>query len=154
MDIIDELQGIISRLDEKGIEYALCGGLAMAIYAMPRATLDIDIMVEPKSIDELSKTVQDLGYTKSTPRLSFHNGKVIIYRFWKAAPGSGETLILDVLPVTKAIKSAWDGRRIVEWENGVISILSPKGLILMKSLRGSGQDKDDIEYLGSILDED
>ena len=42
MQILDELSKVARRLDADGIEYALCGGLAMAVYAMPRATLDID----------------------------------------------------------------------------------------------------------------
>jgi hypothetical protein len=36
MDILDELKTLINRLKEENIEYALCGGMAMAIYALPR----------------------------------------------------------------------------------------------------------------------
>ena len=46
MDILDELKTLTKTLKEENIEYALCGGLALAIYAFPRATLDIDIMIE------------------------------------------------------------------------------------------------------------
>jgi hypothetical protein len=42
----------------------------------------------------------------------------------------------------------------VEWEGGTLSVVSPEGVIILKSLRGSGQDQDDIEYLRSITDED
>ncbi|MEW6185455.1 MAG: hypothetical protein AB1585_06925 [Thermodesulfobacteriota bacterium] len=34
MDILDELKKLIGRLDEEKIEYALCGGLALAVYAL------------------------------------------------------------------------------------------------------------------------
>ena len=44
MNLLDALKKIIIALNEHRIEYALCGGLAMAVYALPRATLDIDIM--------------------------------------------------------------------------------------------------------------
>lgn len=83
MDLFDELKKLIARLTEEKIEYALCGGLAMAVYALPRATLDK-----------------------------------------------------------------------VEWESGALSVVSPEGLILLKSFRMSGQDQDDIRYLRSITDED
>jgi len=33
-------------------------------------------------------------------------------------------------------------------------VVSPQGLILLKSLRSSGQDQDDIEYLRSLENED
>jgi len=46
MDLLEELKKITQNLDQAGIDYALCGGLAIAIYARPRATLDIDIMVQ------------------------------------------------------------------------------------------------------------
>jgi hypothetical protein len=49
---------------------------------------------------------------------------------------------------------AWSSKRHVSWGDTVISVVSPKGLILPKSLRGSGLDMDDIAYLGSINDED
>jgi hypothetical protein len=36
--------------DQECVEYALCGGLAMAVYAMPRATLDIDVLIQVDSL--------------------------------------------------------------------------------------------------------
>lgn len=33
-------------MDEDEIDYALCGGLALAVHARPRATLDIDSRIE------------------------------------------------------------------------------------------------------------
>jgi hypothetical protein len=49
---------------------------------------------------------------------------------------------------------AQDRRRKVEWEGGTLSVISPEGLIALKSLRNSGQDRDDIDYLRTIIDED
>lgn len=43
------------------VEYALCGGLAMAIYALPRATLDIDILIEAVSLDAARSSGHDRG---------------------------------------------------------------------------------------------
>jgi hypothetical protein len=47
VDLLIELKNLIEVFDNNKIDYALCGGLALAVYARPRATLDIDIMVEP-----------------------------------------------------------------------------------------------------------
>ena len=52
MDIADELRLLISLLDEHGIDYALCGGLAMSVYGKPRSTIDIDLLTLPESLDE------------------------------------------------------------------------------------------------------
>ena len=54
MDLLEELKKLAAKLHSEGIEYALCGGLAMAIYAMPRATLDIDIIGILRTVENSS----------------------------------------------------------------------------------------------------
>jgi len=154
VDLIDELKRLITRLDEERIEYALCGGLAMAVYALPRATLDIDIMVEASSLDKTKQAVHDLGFILDAMPMEFHGGKVHIHRVSKIDPDTGETLVLDLLIVTPEIRQAWESRTKVEWEGGTLSVVSPEGLVLLKSFRRSGQDQDDIRYLRGIIDED
>ena len=154
MDLLDELKKLITKLNEEKIEYALCGGMAMAVYALPRATLDIDIMIQSSSLASTKHAVHELGFTMSAMPMEFHGGKVHIHRVSKIEPGTGETLVLDLLIVTPEIRRAWESRTKVEWEGGSLSVVSPEGLILLKSLRRSGQDQDDIQYLRSIIDED
>ena len=48
--LLDELSQIIFALEDGGIEYAVCGGLALAIHGFVRATLDIDILIQPESL--------------------------------------------------------------------------------------------------------
>lgn len=154
MDLLDELKGLISKLNEESIEYALCGGLAMAIYALPRATLDIDLLIESSSLERTRRAVHDLGFTVQAAPMEFHDGKIHINRVSKIEPSTGEALMLDLLTVTPELTSAWESRTEVEWEHGSISVVSPRGLILLKSFRKSGQDQDDITFLRSIIDED
>ena len=154
MDLFDELKKLITRLNEEKIEYALCGGLAMAVYALPRATLDIDILIESSSLGNTTRAVHELGFTLSAMPMQFHGGKIHIHRVSKIESGTGETLGLDLLIVTPDIRQAWESRTKVEWEGGTLSVVSPRGLILLKSFRRSGQDQDDIRYLRSIIDED
>ena len=154
MDLLDELKGLVTRLDKEKIDYALCGGLAMAVYALPRATLDIDMMIEALSLERTKQAVGDLGFTMSAKPMEFHGGKVHMHRVSKIEADTEETLVLDLLIVTPDIRQAWESRMKVEWEGGSLSVVSPEGLILLKSLRRSGQDQDDIQYLRSIIDED
>ncbi len=154
MDLLEELKNLTAKLDSEGIEYALCGGLAMAIYAMPRATLDIDIMIELGTLFRTKRAVEDLGFILSGAPMDFHDGKVQIYRLCKIDAVSTEELVLDLLIVTAETHQVWESRLRVEWEGGSLSVVSPEGLITLKSFRSSGQDRDDIEYLRSIIDED
>ena len=154
MDLIEELTNLISRLREEKIDFALCGGMAMAVYAFPRATLDIDIMIEATSLTRVKTVVGELGFSIDTGLLKFKKGAVEIYRLCKITDESADELILDLLLVTPEIYEVWKSRQEVSWDNGVIPIVSPEGLIRLKSLRGSGQDRDDIEHLRSLIDED
>lgn len=152
MDILDELKAITAALDSEGIDYALCGGLAMAIYNLPRATLDIDLLILIDSLFSAKRAVKPLGFSLSGAPMEFHGGKIQIYRLIKIEPGTGEELILDFLLVTPDIVKAWETRREVAWEEQALKVVSPEGLILLKSFRQSGKDQDDIEYLRSITD--
>ena len=154
MDLLEELKKLSKKLNQAGIDYALCGGLAIAIYARPRATLDIDIMVQSDYFSETKKVAQELGYIMSSAPMEFNDGAVKIQRLSKVDKASGEYFILDLLIVTPETKKAWDDCITVEWEGCPLKVVSPQGLILLKSLRNSGQDRDDIEYLRSIENED
>lgn len=154
MDLLEELKNLSAKLNQGGIDYALCGGLALAIYARPRATLDIDMMVDSGSLSQIKQAAEELGFAFSAAPIEFHGGAVQMHRLTKIDKDSGEHLVLDLLIVTPETQKAWDSRLTVEWEGGPLRVVSPQGLILLKSFRRSGQDKDDIEYLRSISIED
>ncbi len=83
MDLLIELKKLIEAFDNNNIDYALCGGLALAVYARPRATLDIDIMVEPDVLNTVKKIVGTLGYKIPAKPMSFEDGAVQIHRVRK-----------------------------------------------------------------------
>jgi len=153
MDLLEELSKLTATFDQAGIDYALCGGLALAIYARPRATLDIDILIEFEALSQAEDAAATLGFTFRAAPMEFQSGKVKIVRLTKVDKDTRETLVLDLLIVTPAIRKAWESRRTVDWDEGPLKVVSPEGLIFLKSLRRSGQDEDDIAYLRSITDE-
>lgn len=154
MDLLTELKNLIAKFQQSGIDYALCGGLAMAIYARPRATLDIDMMIEKDSLSKAKEALKDIGFSHSSALMFFHDRKIEILRLTKITPDSEEHLSVDLLMVTPDTRDAWDSRQTVAWEGGTLKVVSPGGLIHLKSFRKSGQDRDDIAYLRSITDED
>jgi hypothetical protein len=154
MDLLEEFSQLVSEFKRENIDYALCGGLAMAVYAFPRATLDIDILIEPGSLEETKSAAERLGFTFDVGLMRFNGDAVQIYRMTKISPDDGDTLMLDMLLVTSEMEAVWENRRNVPWERGELPVVSPRGLIELKSKRLSGQDQDDISNLRSILDED
>ena len=61
--------------------------------------------------------------------------------------------MLDMLLLTPEINEVWNSKQILAWDKGDLPVVSPKGLIKLKSMRSSGQDQDDIKNLESIIDE-
>jgi hypothetical protein len=147
IDIHDELRRVTTKLDEQHIEYALCGGMAMAVHQRPRFTIDIDLLIQEESLPGTMDVARSLGYNIRGKDLSFANGAVEIRRVSKIDPDSGDLLTLDLLLVTPEVRVAWDSRVQAEWEGGTLTVVSAAGLIAMKQLRRSGTDLDDIKAL-------
>jgi len=155
LDIYDEFRNVITALEEHEIDYALCGGMAMAVHQRPRMTIDIDILIQPNSLDGVIALATNLGYQIRGKDLSFADGAVEIRRVSKIDRESGDLLSLDLLLVTPQLLDVWDSRVKSEWAGGTFSVVSRDGLIAMKKLRQSGQDLDDIAVLeGAERDEE
>ena len=146
-DLYDEFRLLIGALDEQGVEYALCGGIAMAEYDRPRATIDIDLLILSESLERALSIAATLSYTIRALDMTFAGGAVEIRRVSKIHGETGHLLSLDLLLVTPAIRDVWDARVQAEWEGGELSVVSRLGLIELKKLRGSPQDQADISAL-------
>jgi hypothetical protein len=146
-DILDELRKLVVVLDEHEVDYALCGGMAMAVHGRMRMTIDIDLVIRSSALDEVFAIAESLGYNIRGKDMSFAGGAVEIRRVSKIDPKDGELLPLNLLLVTPAILDAWETRRRADWEGGKLSVVSASGLIALKQLRGSDQDLVDIKAL-------
>lgn len=146
-DLYEEFKSIVSALEERGIDYAVCGGLAMAVHGLPRATIDIDLLILPAQLEEAKRTARSLGFTIEAFPMTFAKGAVEIRRLSKIDPDTGIVLSLDMLLVTPQIVDIWQSRGEVEWESGRLMVVSRRGLIALKSERSSLQDLADIQRL-------
>lgn len=145
MTLRAEMLGLVRALDAAGIPYALCGGLAMAVHGFPRATLDIDLLIEEARLGEVRKLAAAAGFTHEIGFLNLASGRVRLFRMVKFV--GQEFIPLDLLLVSPELLSAWNSRTAMTTEDGTITVVSPEGLIQMKSLRNSGTDQDDIRQL-------
>ncbi len=146
-DLYDELRKLIAALDEHEIGYALCGGLALAVYDRPRATVGIDLLILSESLDPIMIIADKLGYEIRGLDMTFSNGAIEIRRRSKIDGETGHVLSLDLLLVTPAIQSVWATRVEADWEDGILSVVSRDGLITLKRYRNSVQDLADIAAL-------
>jgi hypothetical protein len=149
LDLYEEFKSIIGALNERSIEYALCGGLAMAVHGLVRSTVDIDLLIEQEAIDQVKEAARTLGYTIEANPISLAKGAVQIRRVSKL-DSSGDVLSLDLLLVTPQILQAWEGRTVTDWSGIKLSVVSREGLIALKLLRGSAVDVEDIARLREL----
>ena len=146
-DLYEEFNSIVAALEEHGIDYAVCGGLAMAVHGLPRATVDIDLLILAERLEEARSVVRSLGYTIEAQPMTFHKGAIEIRRLSKIDPSDGDLLMVDFLLVTPAVEAVWNNRIRVASPKGSVSVVSREGLIALKSFRRSAQDMADIERL-------
>jgi hypothetical protein len=147
LDLYDEFASLVAALEAANADYAVCGGMAMAIHGFPRATVDVDRVVPANAVELILAKARDLGYTIPADPMRLAGGAVEIRRVTKIDAVSRDLLSLDLLIVTPAIERAWNERMRVRWERGELWVVSRQGLASLKRLRGFGQDRDDIERL-------
>jgi len=151
-DLYNEFRKLIAALDEHQIDYALCGGLAMAIYGRPRATIDIDLLILSESLDGVVEIARALGFTIRGQDMTFSDGAIEIRRVSKIDSETEHLLSLNLLLVTPEIREIWDSRLQADWESGTLAVVSREGLVELKKMRGSAQDNADISALMEDVD--
>jgi len=157
LDLIAELERVIDALDAAGVEYALCGGLALAVHGHPRATKDIDILLRPEALDEGLAAARTVGFDIPARKMTFglKTGHVReVQRVSKLDPETGQLLVLDFLLVNAELESAWSGRIAVRSGERHLTVVSRDGLATMKRIAGRKQDQADLAKLEGTDDEE
>ena len=145
--LLDEFRSITAALNEAEIEYAVCGGWAMAIHGLLRATVDIDLLVLAEDVDKALSVARSCGYDVEGWPLSFDDGDFELRRISKVDSESRELITVDFLLVTKAYSDVWDTKEETDSEFGPMKVVSKAGLIKMKLLAGRDKDLLDIKEL-------
>lgn len=148
LDLYEELRQVVRVLTNEGIRYALAGGLAVSYYDRPRATVDIDLVLDPQDWERCRDALCPLGYREYAMPVVFADGQISIRRLTKLEEGGPDYLVVDVLMARGDLEEEiWVNRQAVPWEGMTIWMVSKSALILLKKLRGSKQDLLDIERL-------
>lgn len=152
-NLIDEFVGFTEALNRKRVGYAVCGGWAMAIHGLPRATIDIDLLILSDDLAKVWTTAKEQNYNVEGLPLHFADGAIEIRRISKVDKPTKKLFTLDFLLVTEALQEVWDNKELIAWEEGETWVVSKEGLITMKSISGREQDLLDIKKLSEVADE-
>jgi hypothetical protein len=63
VDLISELERVVDALGAAGVEYALCGGLAVALHGHVRATREIDLLIPADAKDTAIAALRTKDFT-------------------------------------------------------------------------------------------
>ena len=148
LNLRQELVTITAALDAEAIDYALCGGLALAAHGFPRATQDIDLLIDAGDLNRAEATLEKQGYILKAGIIPFDAGTEKERRVFRISKGVDEDLLtLDLILVSEALREAWESRESVRVGDATVQVVSLAGLKQMKRLAGRMQDLADLAQL-------
>lgn len=143
-----ELRDLVVLFNRDRVEYALCGGMAVALHGYPRFTNGIDFLIPQESLEKARKAAEMLGFLDESGRIPFPDSDV--YRILKIE--GSDIRILDLLVPKSLETTAWKHREWFDWNGVPLCTVSVEGLVEMKLAAGRDQDLLDIKQLGFARD--
>jgi hypothetical protein len=145
--LVHSLKELCLFLDNAGIGYTLVGGLAVGIWAAPRATLDIDFLVSfnREDFDVLSKLLLQ------SDKFIFIHDKPMIFKkvsLLRATLKNNPDISVDLLFADDDFKrQALARSSAIIVSDFSVNIPTPEDIVLLKLLSGRPQDKLDAENI-------
>ena len=144
-DLVTAVETLSEVFAERGIEYALLGGLATMLRGRPRFTQDVDILLSvpqvalPGLLDELTR--RGFSLDADTVIREFVQHHMTAFRF-------GVVRIDWLKPVLPLYAHALAAATSLPWTaRHSLRVLAPEGLIITKMVAFRHQDQEDIRML-------
>jgi hypothetical protein len=147
--MLNQLRGVYSSLHKHKVKYVTIGGIAAILYGVPRATFDLDILIEatPANAQRLLDALLDagLGTASLTTAEQLLVHEVTIFR---------DRVQIDVQTSTPGIKfeDVWQRRQVMKHGRQEFYVLSRDDLITSKRAAGRPKDLEDIRLLELTTD--
>ena len=157
LDLVAELEALVDALDREGVEYALCGGLALGLHGHPRATMDIDLLVRPEQLADAIRVATSNGFDVPARKMVFGLKAGLrreVQRVSKVDPESNDLMPLDFLLVNPELEEVWRTRTAFDVGGHRMFVVSREGLATMKRIAGRAQDLVDLAKLEGRADDD
>jgi len=133
INLYDEMFDVVNALERDQINYAVCGGLAVAIHGLVRATRDIDLLILREDLVGVLAAARRCGFNLEGGMLPMGAGEPFPRDIFRVSKAIGKDLVtLDLLIVNPLLQPAWDAREYYEWHGRKLQAVSPAGLYVMK----------------------
>ncbi len=152
MDFVKVLTQLSEFLAERNYPYAVIGGVGLAGYGMPRATVDLDLVLDANAQAAMIRFLESLGYETLHRSMGYSN-----HRHAEREMGS-----VDLVYVRdETSRRVFDATRVLQGPGGLrVPFPSPEHLIAMKVVAMKNdpsrtyQDLADIRFLLTLADVD
>ncbi|MBI3181762.1 MAG: hypothetical protein HYZ28_06430 [Myxococcales bacterium] len=147
-----ELEAVLDALARERVPFALCGGVALGVHGLVRATKDFDFVVPEKDLSRAKAAVAATGFTLPAAPMTFQKGRpeeTVVHRVSK--PLGDSVLTVDFLLARGYLAQVLKGCQEVEWSGRRVAVASAADLIMMKRVADRPQDRADIARLEAIL---
>ncbi len=145
MKVEKDYEELLKLFNKNKVKYCIVGAYALALYAKPRYTKDIDILVEAKK-DNSHKII------KSLTEFGFKNLKLAKEDFaleGKIIQLGYEPLRVDLITSVEgaSFKEIWKNKKVAKYGKEKVFFIGKNELIRTKKVSGRKQDKADLEIL-------
>jgi hypothetical protein len=148
VDFLAELKSVTEALDAFQVDYALCGGVALAIHGAPRATQDIDLLARAADLEGVRNAVRSAGFVLEALPMTFSSSAITVHRFTKIV--DGHPFMVDMLEAEGTLAAVWASRQRIAWGERTVGVVSKEGLVTLKLAAGRPQDIADLKRLEEL----
>jgi hypothetical protein len=145
MKIEKDYEELLKLFNKNRVRYCIIGAFAVAFYAQPRYTKDMDILVEPEIANarRIIKSLNEFGFKNvGLSEKDFAKERKIIQLGY-------EPVRVDIITSLEgcSFKEVWRNRRVSRYGKEKVSFIGINQLIKNKKASKRKQDKVDLEIL-------
>jgi len=142
--MLNQLQDVFKSLEIHNVKYLMTGEIAAVLYGVPRATFDLDILIEAsvENAQNLLEALLDakLGTAVLTTAEELTANEITIFE---------DRIRIDVQTSTPGLNftDAWSNKKVMTYKNQDFFVLSKQDLIQSKRAAGRKVDLEDVRIL-------
>lgn len=142
--MLNRLKDVFSSFQKHNVHYVVIGGIAAILHGVPRATFDLDILIEatPENAQNLLDALADarLGTASLTTSQEVLANEITIFQ---------DRVRIDVQTSTPGLEfaNAWRHRQKMEYQKQKFFVASKADLIASKLAAGRPVDLEDVKAL-------
>ncbi len=142
--MLNRLADVFASFQKHEVKYLIIGGIAAVLHGVPRATFDLDILIEatPDNARHLLEALHEagLGTASLTTAEEILANEITVFN---------DLVRIDVQTSTPGLdfKKAWERRETINYKDQALYVASKGDLISSKQAAGREVDLEDIRLL-------